>query len=120
MVVILLKQIVIIGTNKIALKCLEVISSITNMKIVAIVKVDEATDAISLARTLGIRVESTLDPWLNEAIDYIFETTGIEKIKTTIDTLKYPNTMNVKESLLQMITPVTNYFSYQVHHLEIL
>src|SRR5690625_4714918 len=118
MVVILLKQIVIIGTNKIALKCLEVSSSITNMMIVAIVKVDEATDAISLARTLGIRVESTLDPWLNEAIDYIFETTGIEKIKTTIDTLKYSNTMIVSESLLQMIVTFTTYFSHQGTNLK--
>ena len=120
MVVIFLKQIVIIGTNKIALKCIEVISSITNMKIVAIVKVDEATDAISLAHTLDIRVESTLDPWMNAEIDYIFETTGIEKIKTTIDTLKHSNTMIVSESLLQMIAPFTNYFSHQVNNLELL
>src|SRR5690625_260921 len=120
MVVIFLKQIVIIGTNKIALKCIEVISSITNMKIVAIVKVDEATDAISLAHTLNIRVESTLDPWINAEIDYIFETTGIEKINTTIDTLKHSNTMIVSESLLQMIAPFTNYFSHQVNNLELL
>ncbi len=120
MVVIFLKQIVIIGTNKIALKCLEIISSVTNMKIVAIVMVDEATDAISLARKLDIQLESTLDPWMNAEIDYIFETTGNEKIKTTIDTLKYSNTMIVSESLLQMIAPFTNYFSHQVNNLELL
>src|SRR5699024_4464653 len=110
-----MKQILIIGTNKTALKCIKVISSITNMNIVAIIQVDDATDAISYAHTAHIKVEQDLNAWIHTDIDYIFETTGYEEITTKISEIVHPNTTIVSEPLLQMIAPFTNYFSHHVN-----
>ena len=115
-----MKQILIIGTNKTALKCIKVISSITNMNIVAIVQVDEAIDAISYAHTMHIQVGQDLDTWIHPDVDYIFETTGNKEITKKIGEMVHPNTTIVSEPLLQMIAPLTNYFSHHVNNLELL
>lgn len=115
-----LKRILIIGTNDTALKCIEVISSIANMKIIAVIKVGQAEHALKLAESLHIPVTDALTPLLGEEVDYIFETTGNEKLIKNIKEQKYNHSTIVSAPILQMIAPFTNEFSQHIGSLELL
>ena len=109
-----------IGTNKTALKCIEIISTMTNMKIIAVVKVDEKKDAISLTNTLHIPIYTDLAPSLVANVDYVIETTGNENIEEWVKANKQAHTAIIHESLLNIVTPFTNVFSQHVNRLELL
>lgn len=116
----MLKNILIIGTNHTALKCMEVITSMTNMNIIAIIKVNKDKQALGLAKTLHINVEQTLTPWISKDLDYIFETTGNEQLAQEIKDKKSNNSIIVPAETLQMIAPFTNEFSQHLGNLELL
>lgn len=117
-----MKKILIIGTNKTALQCIEVISSMTNMKIIAVIQVNQDKQAETFATSLHIPIteKGTLTSWLSKDVDYIIETTGCEKLTDTV----YKNKSNfatlITAITLQSIAPFISGFRQHLGNFELL
>lgn len=115
-----LRRVLLFGTNEMALKYIKMIASLENMQIVAVVKIDESTEAIPLAERLNIPVTRDIGKSFNSKLDYILETTGNKKVEEVIDKTKHAETIVVHQSLLEKITPFTIEFSQHLNRFELL
>lgn len=115
-----LKRVLIIGENDLTYDYVKLISSLSNMKIIAIVKEKEQfTKVDALAKQLQIKTSDSLHTWLDEDIDIILETSGNERIERYISEQNV-RAIFIRKHILEMLLPFVYSWSEQIINLELI
>lgn len=115
-----LKRVLIIGENDLTYDYVKLISSLSNMKIIAIVKEKEQfTKVDALAKQLQIKTSDSLHTWLDEDIDIILETSGNERIERYISEQNV-RAIFIRKHILEMLLPFVYSWSEQISNLELI
>ena len=115
-----LKRVLIIGENDLTYDYVKLISSLSNMKIIAIVKEKEQfTKVDALAKQLQMKTSDSLHTWLDEDIDIILETSGNERIERYISE-RNVHAKFIRKHILEMLLPFVYSWSEQISNLELI
>lgn len=115
-----LKRVLIIGENDLTYDYVKLISSLSNMKIIAIVKEKEQfTKVDALAKQLQMKTSDSLHTWLDEDIDIILETSGNERIERHISE-RNVHAKFIRKHILEMLLPFVYSWSEQISNLELI
>lgn len=115
-----LKRVLIIGENDLTYDYVKLISSLSNMKIIAIVKEKEQfTKVDALAKQLQMKTSDSLHTLLDEDIDIILETSGNERIERHISE-RNVHAKFIRKHILEMLLPFVYSWSEQISNLELI
>lgn len=115
-----LKRVLIIGDNDLTYDYVKLISSLSNMKIIAIVKEKEQfTKVDALAKQLQMKTSDSLHTLLDEDIDIILETSGNERIERHISE-RNVHAKFIRKHILEMLLPFVYSWSEQISNLELI
>lgn len=115
-----LKRVLIIGENDLTYDYVKLISSLSNMKIIAIVKEKEQfTKVDALAKQLQMKTSDSLHTLLDEDIDIILETSGNERIERYISE-RNVHAKFIRKHILEMLLPFVYSWSEQISNLELI
>lgn len=115
-----LKRVLIIGDNDLTYDYVKLISSLSNMKIIAIVKEKEQfTKVDALAKQLQMKTSDSLHTLLDEDIDIILETSGNERIERYISE-RNVHAKFIRKHILEMLLPFVYSWSEQISNLELI
>src|SRR5690554_1117803 len=109
-----MKSVLIIGDNELAYNYTKLISTLSNMKVIAIIKSGEERVAIDqLAEQLQIAISNSLQSWIQQDVDIILETTGNQDIEQFI-TNQQLSFIFIRKHILEMLLPFIHGWSDQI------
>lgn len=109
----------IIGENKLANDYIKLISSLANMKIVAVVKEREQLVEEQSKHQLRMESVDSLKSLLQEKIDIILETTGNRQLEQFLIKQKC-DAIIIRKTILEMLLPFVYSWSEQINNLELI
>ena len=115
-----MKRVLIIGQNDLAYNYAKLISRLSNMKVIAIIKTDVHKHPIDkLAQQLNIQTLESFQVSLPAHIDIVLETTGKRELEQII-TKQYKSIIFIRKHILKMLLPFVHGWSEQINNLELI